>query len=197
MPETGYAQPPSGEPTERANVTVVFLRMSAPPLRPPVRLPPGVSIRRERIGLEDYRQLYNEVGGPWLWWLRRVMPDKVLDKHLASSTVGVHLLRVKGEVAGFFELDAGYWPLVNLNYFGLRLPFIGRGLGGLLLDYAVDEVFSSTSPLRGMSVNTCNADHPRALPNYLAAGFSEYRRVQEAWDIPVRLGFKIPDHLKG
>lgn len=197
MPETGYAQPPSGEPTERANVTVVFLRMSAPPLRPPVRLPPGVSIRRERIGLEDYRQLYNEVGGPWLWWLRRVMPDKVLDKHLASSTVGVHLLRVKGEVAGFFELDAGYWPLVNLNYFGLRLPFIGRGLGGLLLDYAVDEVFSSTSPLRGMSVNTCNADHPRALPNYLAAGFSEYRRAQEAWDIPVRLGFKIPDHLKG
>lgn len=197
MPEEGHAQPPPGEATERANVTVVFLRMFTPPPRVPARLPSGVSVRRERIGLDAYRQLYNEVGGPWLWWLRRVMSDKALAKHLASSTVGVHLLRVEGEVAGFFELDAGHWPLVNLNYFGLRSPFIGHGLGKLFLDYAVDEVFASSSPLRGMSVNTCNADHPRALPNYLAAGFSECRRVQETWDIPVRFGFKIPDELKG
>lgn len=197
MSETDQAQPPLGEATERANVTVVFLRMSAQPPRPPAKLPPGVTVRRERIGVEAYRQLYDEVGAPFLWWLRRVMPDKALAKHLASSTVGVHLLRVDGEVAGFFELDAGYWPLVNLSYFGLRSRFIGRGLGRVFLDYAVDEVFAGSSPLRGMSVNTCNADHPRALPNYLAAGFSEYRRVQEAWDIPVRLGFKIPDRLKG
>lgn len=193
----GYILPPLGEPTERANVTVVFLHMLARPIRPPVILPAGVSVRREPISLEAYRSLYDDVGGPWLWWLRRIAPDKLLSKHLASSTVAVHLLRVEDEVAGFFELDAGHWPLVNLNYFGLLPRFIGRGLGRVFLDCAVDAVFVDPSPLRGMSVNTCNADHPRALPNYLAAGFVEYKRHREEWDIPTRLGFEIPEQLKG
>lgn len=193
----GYVPPAPGEATERAVVTVVFMGMKVRPSRPRAVLPPGVTLKQERLSLEAYRRLYDEVGGPWLWWLRRMTPDKALVKHLGSDSVAIHLLRVEGEVAGFFELDAGYWPLVNLNYFGLLPRFIGRGLGRVFLDCAVDAVFSGASPLRGMSVNTCNADHPRAFPNYLAAGFLEYRRTQEAWDIPVRLGFKIPDHLKG
>ncbi|MGE4482467.1 GNAT family N-acetyltransferase [Acidocella sp.] len=198
MPEIlDYAQPAPGEATERAIVTVVFLRMLNQPQRPPARLPPGATVTRERLSLSQYRELYDQVGGPWLWWLRRVMPDALLERHLASSTVSVHMLRAGGETAGFYELDSGHWPYVNLNYFGLMPGFIGRGLGKPLLDHAVDTVFGGATALRGMSVNTCNADHPRALPNYLAAGFSEYRRAQVEWDIPVRLGFKIPEHLRG
>ncbi|MBU6418311.1 MAG: GNAT family N-acetyltransferase [Proteobacteria bacterium] len=192
-----YARPAPGEPTERAIVTVVFLRMMNRPNRPRAMLPEGAVVVQERPNLAQYRALYNEVGEKWLWWLRRVMPDHLLEKHLASSSVAVHVLRVDGEVAGFFELDANYWPCVNLNYFGLMPGFIGRGLGKPLLDLAVDRVFEGATALRGMSVNTCNADHPRALPNYLAAGFTEYRRAQERWDIPVRLGFTIPEHLRG
>ena len=60
----------------------------------------------------------------------------------------------------------------------------------------MDAVFEGATALRGMTVNTCNADHPRALPNYLAAGFREYRRGDEVWDIPTRLGFTIPEHLR-
>ena len=191
-----HAQPSPREATDRARVTVVFLRMRSRPSRPLTVLPPGVSVRQEHVGLVAYRELYNEVRGPWLWWLRRVMPDKALARHLASHTLALYLLRVDGEVAGFFELDASYWPLVNLNYFGLLPRFIGRGLGRMFLDCAVDAAFTGNSPLRGLSVNTCNADHPRALPNYLAAGFSEYRRAEEIWDIPIRLGFHIPDRLK-
>ncbi len=192
-----YARPAPGEATERACVTVVFLRMSSPPTRPPAIMPPGAVITRERLDVPAYRALYNEVGGPWLWWLRRVMPDMLLARYLARPSVAVHVLRVNGDVAGFFETDAGPWPYVNLNYFGLREPYIGRGLGRKFLDSAVDSVFYGATGLRGMTVNTCNADHPRALGNYLAAGFREYRRGREDWDIPVRLGFKIPDHLRG
>lgn len=192
-----YVQPSPGEATERANVTVVFLHMPAKPLRPRTVLPAGVHVRCEQIGVEAYRQLYQEVGSPWLWWLRHMMSDKALAKHLGRNTIEVHQLLVDGEVAGFFELDASYLPVVNLNYFGLLPRFVGRGLGWSLLNYAVDTAFEDASPTRRMSVNTCNADHPRALPNYLAAGFCEYRRAEETWDIPVRLGFKIPDHLKG
>jgi GNAT superfamily N-acetyltransferase len=107
------------------------------------------------------------------------------------------VLRVKGAVAGFFETDASHWPDVNLNYFGLMPGVIGRGLGRTLLDAAVDSVFLGSTGLRGMTVNTCSADHPRALPNYIAAGFREVRRVREAWDIPVRLGLAIPENLRG
>jgi GNAT superfamily N-acetyltransferase len=192
-----YARPAPGEKTERAIVTVVFLRMTRPAPHPPVVLPKGVTITRERLDVATYRALYNEIGAPWLWWLRRVMPDDMLARHLASPTVATYLLRVKGEVAGFFETDAGHWPFVNLNYFGLREAFIGRGLGRKLLDTAITSVFEGAVGLAGMTVNTCSADHPRALPNYLAAGFKEYRRAREEWDIPVRLGLTVPPHVRG
>jgi GNAT superfamily N-acetyltransferase len=192
-----YARPGPGEKTERANVTVVFLRMARPAPHPAVTWPKGVVLTRERLDVATYRRLYNEIGAPWLWWLRRVMPDDMLGRHLASNTVSIHLLRVKGEVAGFFETDAGHWPFVNLNYFGLREAFIGRGLGRLLLHAAVDSVFKGAVGLAGMTVNTCTADHPRALGNYLAVGFKEYRRAREEWEIPARLGMTIPPHVRG
>ena len=46
-----------------------------------------------------------------------------------------------------------------------------------------------------VTVNTCTADHPRALPGYVRAGFRPVRHVREVWDVPVRLGLKIPDNL--
>jgi len=181
---------------DRVAVMVTFLRMNARPARPPAAFPPGAVLTAERVGLAPYRKLYNDVGAPWLWWLRRVMPDDALAAHLASSNVAVHVLRYHGEPAGFFETDSAAWPDVNLNYFGLLPGMIGKGLGTPMLAAAIDSVFAARSPLRGMTVNTCTADHPRALPNYLAAGFVEVRRVREVWDIPRRLGLRVPEHLR-
>jgi len=191
-----YTRPSPGEPTDRVAVTVTFLRMNNKPARPAAIFPAGVSLQAERLDVAAYRALYNQIGAPWLWWLRRVMPDDLLARHLASPTVTISVLRVNGEAAGFFETDTSSWPDVNLNYFGLLPKFIGQGLGKPLLDAAVDSVFSSGSPLRGMTVNTCTADHKRALPNYKAAGFVEVRRVREVWDIPRRLGLHVPAHLR-
>jgi hypothetical protein len=192
-----YARPVPGEAYDRAIVTVVFLRMNHRPVRPRAVLPPGVTLQPERLSVREYLDLYTEIGSLWIWWLRRVMPPALLARHLASPSVAIHILRVEGEVAGFFETDASHWPDVNLNYFGLKPAFIGRGLGGVLLDAAVDSVFIGAMGLRGMTVNTCTADHPRALPNYVAAGFREIRRAVEAWDIPCRLGLKVPAALRG
>jgi GNAT superfamily N-acetyltransferase len=187
----------AGDAIDRAIVTVVFLRMNHRPLRPSPAFPPGAVLTRQRLTVPEYRDLYAAVGAPWLWWLRRIMPDETLARHLASPTVAITLLRVDGRTAGFFETDAGPWPDVNLNYFGLLPDMIGKGYGRALLAAAVDSVFGAATSLRGMTVNTCNADHPNALPNYLAAGFTEVRRVREVWDIPRRLGLTIPEHLRG
>ena len=47
-----------------------------------------------------------------------------------------------------------------------------------------------------MTVNTCTADHRRALPNYIAAGFEKLRTVREVWRVPTRLGLPIPERLR-
>jgi GNAT superfamily N-acetyltransferase len=191
-----YTRLAPGELADRVAVMVTFLRMNARPARPPAPFPPGAVLAPERVGLAVYRKLYNDIGGPWLWWLRRVMPDDALAAHLASPNVAVYILRYHGEIAGFFETDSATWPDINLNYFGLMPGMIGKGLGTPMLAAAIDSVFAARSPLRGMTVNTCTADHPRALPNYLAAGFVEVRRVREIWDIPRRLGMQVPERLR-
>lgn len=191
-----YTMPRAGETFDRVVVTVTFLRMNNRPKRPPALLPPDVTLAPARLDVPTYRALYDAVGGRWLWWLRRVMPDDLLARHLASPMVALHLLRVNGEVAGFYETDAATWPDVNINYFGLLPEAMGKGLGRYMLTSAIDEVFAGPAGLRGLTVNTCTADHPRALPNYLAAGFVETRRVRETWDIPHRLGLTIPPNLR-
>jgi GNAT superfamily N-acetyltransferase len=98
------------------------------------------------------------------------------------------------EPAGFFELDGRARPDVNLSYFGLMPHAIGGGFGGAFLRAAVDEAFLTSG--RGITVNTCTADHPRALPTYLRAGFKSVRSVREVWDVPTRLGMVVPAHLR-
>ena len=83
---------------------------------------------------------------------------------------------------------------MNLSYFGLVPHAVGRGFGAWFLRAAVDEAFRGSG--RGVTVNTCTADHPRALPTYLRTGFRPVRSVREIWDVPNRLGLVIPDRLR-
>ena len=179
----------------RAGVTVTFLRMDRPPAAPTRALPGDASlVHLARPSVPFYRYLYGTVGGPHLWWLRRAATDEALAALLADPGIAVCVLYRNGEPAGFFELDARSRPVVNLAYFGL-MPFAtGQGLGTAFLHAAVDMAWSWGA--RAVTVNTCTADHPRALPGYLKAGFAPVRTVHEVWDIPNRLGIIVPPHLK-
>jgi GNAT superfamily N-acetyltransferase len=152
-------------------------------------------VKRDRwCTVTQYRFLYNTVGAPYLWWLRRVMPDPDLATMLRDPRVSIHVLTLNGEPGGFYELDRSHWPSVNLSYFGLMPHAIGRGLGYPFLRHAVDTAWGMGP--HAVTVNTCTADHPRALPTYLRAGFRTVREVREDWSVPVRLGLQIPDHLR-
>ncbi len=183
------------QPTTRVLVTVTFLRMDSPPTWPAPAFPPGALLERvvaPTVAL--YRTLYNAVGEPHLWWLRRAMPDSALAPILADPAVSLHVLTWQGGPAGFFELDGRARPDVNLSYFGLMPHAVGQGLGTAFLRAAVDEAFGTS--LRGVTVNTCTADHQRALPTYLRLGFRPVRSVREVWDVPNCLGMTIPAHLR-
>ena len=179
----------------RVGVTVTFLRMEHAPDAPPPRLPDGATIQRlASPTVAFYRYLYNTVGADYCWWLRRTMPDAELAALLRHPGVSVHVLYVGGEPAGFCELDARPSPDVNLSYFGLLPHAIGAGIGGVFLRHAVATAWAMRP--RWLTVNTCTADHPRALPNYLRTGFRTLRASAEVWDVPAALGLKIPDRLK-
>ena len=176
-------------------VDVTFLRMDAPPVSPPPPWPEGVAVAQaERCSVSFYRYLYGTVGYEYVWWLRRTLTDAELRALLAEPGISIHVVYQHGEPAGFFELDRRNWPVTNLSYFGLMPHAIGQGLGRAFLRYAIDVAWSEGP--RAVTVNTCTADHRRALPNYLAAGFEKLRTVREVWRVPVRLGLPIPDRLK-
>ncbi len=183
------------EAVTRVGVTVTFLRMDHAPLAPPPAMPQGVSVARVAAPtVAFYRYLYDTVGADYVWWLRRTMPDQELADLLRHPKLSLHVLYQGGAPAGFYELDARVAPDINLSYFGLLPHVIGSGLGGRFLRHAVQQVWNAAP--RGMTVNTCTADHPRALPTYIKTGFRPLRAVKEVWNVPNRLGLRIPDALR-
>ena len=183
------------QPAVRVAVTVTFLRMdNRPPPGPP--LPEDTNlVRLERCTAPFYRYLYDTVGGEYVWWLRRTLSPAALDAILRDPGVSVHVLYRGGEPAGFFELDRRGRPTINLSYFGLLPHAVGSGLGSAFLGAAVDAAWSAAPGVRAVTVNTCTADHKRALPGYIRAGFQPMRRLDEIWEVPTRLGLSIPRHL--
>lgn len=183
------------EPVARVAVMVTFLRMDHPPPDLAPALPSSCQVvRAETCTVGFYRYLYDTVGADYCWWLRRTASDAELASLLRDPLVFIYVLYSAGEPAGFFELDARTWPDVNLSYFGLMPHAVGTGVGYRFLRYAVDTVWHMGA--HGITVNTCTADHPRALPTYLRAGFRTIRQVREVWDVPLRLELRIPDHLR-
>ncbi len=183
------------EETTRIAVLVTFLRQETPPPAGPIDLPAHASIvRATQPTVGFYRYLYDTAGASYVWWLRRTMPEAQLAALLGSPGVSLHVLYRHAEPAGFFELDARAVHTVNISYFGLLPHAIGQGMGTTLLRLAMATAWAHKP--RAVTVNTCTADHPRALPNYLRAGFTPVRTAREIWDVPNRLGLVIPDHLR-
>ncbi|MBE9605348.1 GNAT family N-acetyltransferase [Acetobacteraceae bacterium H6797] len=186
---------PRDEPATTIAVDVTFLRMARRPDKPARPLPEGVSIQRvARCTVGFYRYLYATVGQDYVWWLRRTVSDADLAATLADPAISVHVLYQGGEPAGFFELERRPGGVVNLSYFGLMPHAIGKGLGGPFLRAAVDTAWAEATA--AVTVNTCTADHERALPNYIATGFVTVQTIREVWRVPQRLGLPIPDRLK-
>ena len=145
-------------------------------LRPAAAPLADVTLTREGLGADAYRELYAAVGERWHWRDRLLLGDEELAAYLASADVHVWVLRTEGSAAGYFELQRHPDARVEIMYFGLMPAYIGRGLGGWMLTRAVEEAFALG--VSRVTLHTCTLDSPAALPNYLARGFSIVRREQ-------------------
>lgn len=174
-PATGTAQraATAGGGERQVEVTVTYLEMFRPPERAAPPPPADVDVRTlVSVPAALYRRLYDAVGRDWHWVDRHLLTDDELEALLNDPGLEVHVLHVDGAEAGFAELDRRTAGEVRLVYFGLKPAFIGRGLGRWFLRWTVDRAWSY-GPCR-VHLDTCTHDHPRALPNYLAAGFQAY-----------------------
>lgn len=174
--------------SKRKNLTahVTHLEMHSP-LHRHVAMPsrPRLAVMRtEHMPVAFYRYLYEQVGKPHHWYLRRVMNDDDLAAIIHSETTEISVVYANGSPAGFFELDCSQKPdQVELAYFGLCRDFTGMGFGKWFLATAIDAAWAHEP--KKVTVHTNTLDHPAALPMYQKLGFEPVGTSEEtvtAWE---------------
>lgn len=119
------------------------------------------------------RFLYEYVGGDWQWVDRLVWPAEQWYDYVVSDNLRTFVAYRQGSIAGYYELQRQDGGSVEVRIFGLTPEFVGQGLGGLLLDSAIENAFAWGA--RRVWLHTCTRDHPNALNNYLKSGFKIFK----------------------
>jgi GNAT superfamily N-acetyltransferase len=147
---------------------------------------PDISITRAKRPLPElYRQCYRAVGEAFHWRDRWDWTDAEINKHLADPAIQLFVAtrpatKKQAKLAGWYELRrVAEDDSVEIAYFGIVAAEFGRGFGKHLLSSAVRDAWA-LGPKR-VWLHTCTLDHPNALPNYLARGFTPYRT--EAYEV--------------
>lgn len=126
--------------------------------------------------VDYFKYMYASVGRQHSWWYmlyksREYLEDQYLNDPKSSYVTLMHA----GQPAGFSIVTDEGNGRSNLAYIGLLPEFRSMGLGKRFLNDCL--VYASRQSSR-MWVYTTSLDHPRALPMYRAAGFSEIERKQ-------------------
>lgn len=132
-------------------------------------------IRIERVDVKQYKLnkfLYDLVGEPFSWFDKKNWTNSQWEDYVLNDNLYTWVAYKKGAIVGYFELLKDK-EIVEIKYFGLTTDFIGQGLGGGFLTYAIERAWEM-NPER-VILNTCDDDHPYALKNYQDRGFKKIR----------------------
>jgi GNAT superfamily N-acetyltransferase len=158
------------------DVTIYYLEMDdVSQYRPVQRDAPLFDLRRVSPPLPEYnRFLYACVGHNWFWTDKLNWSYEQWRAYADRDELETWVAYVEGTPAGYFELERRAEDRIEIAYFGLTPPFVGKGLGGALLGRAIERAWVMGA--NRVSVNTCTLDHPSALTNYLNRGFKLQRQ---------------------
>lgn len=130
--------------------------------------------------IDQYRALYKSIGEDWLWFSRTLMSDEDLYAILSDKDIVVFALSKSGDNVGLLELDFRSPDNCELVFFGLHSSVMGKGLGKILINHAID--FAWSREISRFWLHTCTFDSPAALNFYLRAGFVPFKRQIELHD---------------
>ena len=170
----------------RVPVTTTYLEMLSPDaLRLPRRVPDDMLIVRAGIPSPELnRGMYAAIGGDWFWMDRLSWTWQEWLSWLSRPEVETWVAHQAGTPAGYFELELLSGETVEIVYFGILPSFAGKGIGGYLLSQAVHRAWVMRPGIRRVMVHTCTLDHPAALENYLARGFTVFKETVAEMDLP-------------
>lgn len=120
------------------------------------------------------RRFYRDVGGSWNWTDKLVWSADDWRRYVCRDALTTWVGRLGDEPVGYFELESQPEGNVEIAYFGLLPPFIGRGLGGAFLSAAIERAWELPG-MRRVWVHTCTDDHQHALDNYRKRGFEVFK----------------------
>jgi len=142
---------------------------------------PVADIMITEARIKEYRLnrfLYTFIGEAWQWQDKLTDTDDTWKAYAERENLRTWVAYIDGAIAGYFELEISDKKEVEIKYFGLAAGFIGKGLGGYLLTYAIQQAWSVCNAKR-VWLHTCSLDHPSALANYKARGFVMYKQALE------------------
>ena len=152
-----------------------YLEMKKPEEFRPKALPSETQLVKFGIVLPAMnRFFYLEVGKMWQWTEHEAWTEGQWRDWADRKEHQTWMLLYQGTPAGYFELNTKGRE-VELAYFGLLPPFVGKGLGGGLLSAAIENAWGTGT--NRVWVHTSSHDHPYALKNYQARGFQIYREI--------------------
>ncbi len=162
-----------------SEITVHYLEMTNPDKGGLKSLPVDLCV--EEACIKQYkvnRMLYDLVGEGWQWNDKADWTPEKWKHYSESDALRTWIATHRGSIAGYFELQKLDAATNEIAYFGLAEKFIGRGYGGSLLSEAIRQAWL-WGDVERIIVNTCTHDHPNALANYKARGFSVYQEKTE------------------
>jgi GNAT superfamily N-acetyltransferase len=173
-------------PAGHLGTVVTYLEMRERPKHRPL---PSSALRMKAwpdVTPAQYRMLFERVGGRWLWFSRLRMDDSTLK----ASICELHaVVDPAGVEVGMIELDFAHAGECLIRFLGLVPELAGKGHGKWLMVHTL--MLAWRKGVERVHVNTCSLDHPAALPSYLKAGFSAYKRAFESFPDP-RLSGLLP-----
>ena len=138
-------------------------------------------LHHKMIQLNEYKDLYKEVGVKYKWLGRIHMDNKKLEEIILDSQVEIHLMKNNNQSIGFFEIDYRKDYIRNGElrsvHFGLIENFIGKGLGVKLMDAVISRAHELG--IKKIVLQTNSLDHSRALPFYKQYGFKVFSKEKK------------------
>jgi GNAT superfamily N-acetyltransferase len=160
----------------REPTRVWYLEMHAPDALRPARAAAGIEVVHAALPLGALnRFFYEEVGRAHHWIDLLTWPAASWQSF--AEQVETWIAWDRGTPAGYAELKPDGAGAIDIAHFGVLPSFHGRGIGGHLLTEVIRRAWA-LGPNK-VTLNTCELDGERALPNYLARGFEVVREAIE------------------